>query len=75
MGRIRANQRGGQLAGAVPDNGTAYLQTGLTDSLKFSFVNGSPFGLFSVDLAEYSSGVSAFSTHFVGYRPDGSAYA
>lgn len=34
-----------------PDNGTAYLLTGLTDSLKFSFVNDSLFGIFSVDLA------------------------
>lgn len=63
---------GGQLAGVVPDNGTSYLAFLLGDSLKFSFLNDSLFGVSSVDLAGYSSGVPDFAVHFVGYRPDGS---
>ena len=56
-----------------PDNGTAYLQAGLTESLKFSFVNGSVFGISSVDLAGWNGANPGFVLHFVGYRPDGSA--
>ena len=56
-----------------PHNGTAYLQAGLGDSLVFGFLDGSLFGLDSVDLAEYSAVVPDVRTvHFVGYRPDGS---
>jgi len=39
----------------LPDNGTAYLQAALGDSLMLRFTNGSPFNLMSVDLAEYST--------------------
>jgi len=63
---------GGQLAGVVPDNGTSYLAAAFGDSLKVSFLNDSLFGVSSVDLAGYSSGVPDFVIHFVGYRPDGS---
>ena len=63
---------GGQLAGVVPDNATSYLAAAFGDSLKFSFLNDSLFGVSSVDLAGYSSVVPDFSIRFVGYRPDGS---
>lgn len=55
-----------------PDNGTAYLQTGLSDSLKFSFVNDSLFGISSVDLASWNGENPNFALRFVGYRQDGS---
>src|SRR5207244_583342 len=54
-----------------PDNGTAYLQAALGDSLKFSFINGSLFDLRSVDLAEYSTVVPDGRARFIGYRQDG----
>lgn len=63
---------GGQLAGVVPDNGTSYLAAPLGASLKFSFLTDSLFGVSSVNLAGYSSGVPDFAVHFVGFRPDGS---
>ena len=57
----------------LPDNGTAYLDAALGDSLICRFTNGSLFGLRSVDLAEYSTVVpEAFTVHFIGYRLDGS---
>ena len=56
-----------------PDNGTAYLQAALGDSLEFSFLNRAVFDVVSVDLAEYSTVVpDAVTVHFVGYRQDGS---
>ena len=56
-----------------PDNGTAYLQAALTQSLMFSTVNGSLFDLLSVDLAEYSTVVpNAVTVHFIGYYANGS---
>ncbi len=55
-----------------PDNGTAYLQAGAAESLKFSFLNGSPFALSSVDLAAWNGENPDFAVHFVGYRQDGS---
>ena len=56
-----------------PDNGTAYLQASLGDSLLFSFLNDSGFDLASVDLAEYSTVFPIpFTVPFVGYRQDGS---
>ena len=63
---------GGQLAGVVPDNGTAYLQAAASDSLKFRLLDGGLFGLYSVDLAGYSGILLDFTVHFIGYRPDGS---
>ena len=62
-----------------PDNGTAYIQTGLGQSLAFSLVdycclNATSFDLISVDLAEYSTTVPDPRTvRFTGYRPDGSS--
>src|SRR6266487_167941 len=57
----------------LPDNGTAYLDTGLRGKLMFRFTNGATFDLISVDLAEYSTVVpDARTVHFVGYRFDGS---
>ena len=56
-----------------PDNGTAYLQAALGQSLMFNSTNGSLFGVFSVDLAEYSTVVpDAITVSFFGYRFDGS---
>lgn len=56
-----------------PENGSAYLQTSLGDSLAFSFTNGSLFDLLSVDLAEYSTVVpNAVTVPFIGYRQNGS---
>jgi hypothetical protein len=56
-----------------PDNGSAYLDATLGDSLTFNFTDGSAFGLASVDLAEYSTVVpNAVTVEFVGYHPDGS---
>jgi hypothetical protein len=57
-----------------PDNGTAYIQAALGDSLQFGLDDGSEFGLISVDLAEYSD---LFQTprvvRFTGYRSDSSS--
>jgi hypothetical protein len=59
--------------GPLPANGTAYLQAGSTSTLKFSTVGGSSFSLLAVDLAEYSTVFpEPETTHFVGFRPDGS---
>jgi hypothetical protein len=56
-----------------PDNGTAYLQASLEDSLMFSFIDNAVFNLISVDLAEFSTLYQTPSTvQFVGYRYDGS---
>ena len=67
FGRVAVNP-----ASFRPDNGTAYLQAALTQSLMFSFTNGSLFQLVSVDLAEYSTVLpDAVTVHFVGYRADG----
>ena len=56
-----------------PENGTAYVQGAFGDSLSFSFLDGSPFSLVSVDLAEYSTTVpNAVTVPFIGYRADGS---
>jgi hypothetical protein len=68
FGRIGADPRPER-----PDDGSAYLQAALGDSLMFSFANGSVFDLASVDLAEYSTVVpDAVTVPFVGYRSDGS---
>ena len=57
----------------LPENGTAYLQAALSQSLTFSFTNGVVFDLSSVDLAEYSTVVpDAVTVRFLGYRFDGS---
>ena len=55
-----------------PENGTTYLQGLQGSTLKFARLDGSVFGLASVDLAEYST-VFAYpaTVHFVGYRADG----
>jgi hypothetical protein len=55
-----------------PDNGTAYLQAGAIESLKFNFVNDSLFGVSSVDLASWNGENPDFAVHFIGYRQDGS---
>ena len=56
-----------------PDNGTGYLQALLGSTLRFQFINLTPFNLISVDLVEYSTVVpDAVTVHFIGYRSDGS---
>jgi hypothetical protein len=65
-------QRGGGGVSFAPDNGTAYLSAASGDSLVFSFEDGSLFGVFSVDLAEYSTLFQyPVTIPFIGYRPDG----
>jgi hypothetical protein len=71
-GTVGFGRAGGGVA-QLPDNGTAYLQAALGQSLTFGFINGSVFDLRSVDLAEYSTVVpNAVTVHLVGYRPNGS---
>lgn len=66
-------RRGASPSTGWPDNGTAYLQAGLGDSLKFSFIDNSVFDLLSVDLAEFSTLYQTpLTVQFVGYRYDGS---
>ncbi len=58
----------------LPENGTAYLMLGLTDSLSISSTNpAEEFGVVSVDLAEFST-LYAYPkvVPFIGYKPDGS---
>jgi len=55
-----------------PDNGTAYVQIALGESLSFGMVDGSDFSVVSVDLAEWSTAYpEPVRVHFVGYRRDG----
>jgi hypothetical protein len=62
---------GGGVPG-LPDNGTAYVQALVGDSLRFGLDDGSSFDPVSVDLAEYSAVVrDPVTVHFVGYRADG----
>ena len=70
-GQMALSARGGWVS-FYPENGTAYLQATLGDSLTFNFADGSAFNLVSVDLAEYSTVVpDAVTVHFVGFRHDG----
>lgn len=75
FGPIPGTDGFGRVGGAItarPDNGTAYVQAALGDSLMLGLNNGSLFDLVSVDLAEYSTVVSNPRTvPFVGYYPDG----
>jgi hypothetical protein len=58
--------------GPAPENGTAYLQAALADSLKFSFVDGSVFDLNSIDIAECSTLFQTpLTVHFVCYQQGG----
>lgn len=65
---------GGQPAlEGFPRNGTAYLVAAFTYSLSVSSLSGVPFGLVSVDLAEFSTLYQTpLTVHFVGYRSDNS---
>ena len=66
-------RRGANPSTGWPDNGTAYLQAGLGDSLMFSFTDNSMFDLLSVDLSEFSTLYQTpLTVSFVGYRHDGS---
>jgi hypothetical protein len=69
-GFTRAN---GSVGGLFADNGTDYIQASLGDSLQFAPINGSTFGLSSVQLAGYSSVVPDFAITFTGLHPDGSS--
>jgi hypothetical protein len=66
-------RQGGQFQPA-PENGTAYLQAALGNSLVLSFLDGSLFGMISIDLAEYSTVVpNAVTVRFIGHRSNGSS--
>lgn len=66
-------RRGSSPREGWPDNGTAYLQASLGDSLQFGMDDGSEFGLLSVDLAEFSTLYQEpLTVQFVGYKSDGS---
>jgi hypothetical protein len=69
-----AFSRAGGQADGFPQNGSAYLIFGLGDSLRGVMANGESFGLFSVDLAEFST-LYQFpqAVPFIGYRVDGSS--
>ena len=68
FGRVGSNPTGGR-----PDDGTAYLQAGLGQSLTFRFIDDTAFDLLSVDLAEYSTAFQEpLTVHFIGYHLDGS---
>jgi len=57
--------------GINPYNGSAYLRTSSEPyqaTLTIQEVNGSRFGIFSIDLADYSVHFSQSSPTFVGYR-------
>jgi hypothetical protein len=63
--------RAGGSHDGFPENRTAYLLFGLGTSLSGTR-GGSRFGLYSVDLAEFSTLYSFPATiEFIGYRPDG----
>ena len=58
---------------AFPENGTAYLILAAFDSLSGSRGGVSRFGLYSVDLSEFSTLYGFPRTiQFIGYRPGGS---
>ena len=68
-----SRRRAGGAYTSVPDDGSTYLAAPLGASLQFSFTDGVPFDLVSVDLAEYSTVVpNPVTVSFVGFRPDGS---
>src|SRR5262249_54351926 len=54
-----------------PENGTPYLQALIGDSLQFYPLDGSTFGLVSVDLAEYSTVFTSPTVTFNGFKADG----
>jgi hypothetical protein len=54
-----------------PDNGSPYLQATAGDSLRISYIAAS-FGLVSVDLAAFTTGLPDYTVNFFGYRQDGS---
>jgi hypothetical protein len=61
---------------AFPRNGTAYLFGSFTYSLAGSSLDGAPFALVSVDLAEFSTLYQTpLTVQFIGYRADGSTVA
>ena len=71
--RLGANDGSGFPRSAFPDDGSAFLDASIGDSLSFTSFNGSAFNLVSVDLAEYSTVLpDAITVHFVGYRKNGS---
>jgi hypothetical protein len=60
-------------AAVFPDNGSGYLMLGAFDSLAGSRGGVSRFGLYSVDLSEFSTLYNyPWTIQFTGYRPDGS---
>jgi len=64
---------GAPVNAAFPRNGTAYLFGMFTDSLAVSSSSGAPYGLVSVDLAEFSTLYQTpLTVRFIGHRSGGS---
>lgn len=57
-----------------PYNGTAYIQANLFAPIEVRSLAGLPFGLISVDLAEFDAGTppETSTVRFIGFRSDGS---
>lgn len=73
-GSVGFGRRGSNPRDGWPDNGSAYAQAGLGDSLMFGLDDGSSFRLLSVDLAEFSIlYAEAVMVRFTGYFADGSS--
>lgn len=73
-GSISFGRRGSNPRDGWPDNGSAYVQAGLGDSLMFGLDAGSSFRLLSVDLAEFSTlYAEPVMVRFTGYFADGSS--
>jgi hypothetical protein len=66
----RLARNGGGISSS-PENGTAYLQTMFGGSLECYALNGSPFSLISVELAEYSLFFTSPTVTFNGLKADG----
>jgi len=54
-----------------PSDGTPYLQATTGDSLSFRSESGSSFGLLSVDLAAFTTGLPDYTLDFIGYLNNG----
>lgn len=57
---------------AFPENGSTYILNGFGDSFSGTSTANSLFGLYSVDLAEFSTLYkSPWAVEFIGYKADG----
>jgi hypothetical protein len=67
---FRLTRNGGGIS-FYPENGTAYLQAMMGNSLEFYAINGAAFSLGSVDLCEYSMFFASPTVTFNGFKADG----